>query len=279
MRKEAANVLTELYVNQKVTPCLNEMMYMVMSTAAMDDLHWEVQLAALEFWRHAIKFQLSDRGMIDGKFPSVTFSKEKRKIIVLNDREIEKILISIMNDLSANGCLTVLHKCLNEEWNTDVMELAYSVVNDLVQTLDCYRIVLVPGKPRRADRDSNPDSRIGANDVAMDLCSPLHDTDSRNAVIETIVNTNDADLVSELHNMSDGGKANLLDCHNLFATTKPVEYIDPFKFIESFKAVDYLAIIDSKKKWHNGPRNLDTLLDDILTLGEDKKLHFEECNE
>lgn len=277
VRKEAANVLTELYVNQKVTHSLSEMMYKVMSTAAVDDLHWEVQLAALQFWRHVIKFHFSNRGMIDGKFPSVTFSKEKRKIITLNDYEIEKILISIMNDLSAIGCLTVLHKCLNEEWNIDVMELAYSVVNDLVQILDCYRIAFIPDKARCADLDSNYESFIGADDMEMDLCSPLHNTDNRNEVIENIVNTSDADLVLELHYMSNVVKSNLMECDNVL--TKPLECFDPYKFIEKFKAADYLTIIDNKKKWQSGRRNLDTLLDDILTLGEDNKKHIGECNE
>lgn len=274
MRKEAVAVLTELYVNQKVTHSLREMMYKVMSTVAVHDLHWEVQLEALRFWRHAINFQFSNRGMIDGKFPSVTFSKEKRKIIMLNNREIERILMSIMNELSAIGCLTALHKCLNEEWHTDVMELAYSMINDLVQILDSYRIVFVPGMPRRADLDRSDESFIGANDIEMDLCSPLRTTDNRNEVIEKIVSTNDAELVSELHNKSN--EVTAMECDN--SLTKPVDCFDPYKFIESFKAADYLAIIDSKKKWHSGPRNLDSLLDDILTLGEDNKLHIEECN-
>lgn len=266
VRKEAANVLTELYVNQKVTHSLSEMMYKVMSTAAVDDLHWEVQLAALHFWRHAIQIHFSNQGMLDGKFPSVTFSKEKRKIITLNNREIEKILISIMNDLSEIGCLTILHKCLNEEWNTDVMELAYSVTNDLVQILDRYRIEFVPGVSRSADISTNYESFMGANDMEMDLCPPQHDTNNRNEVIKNIVNTNDVDLVLELHGMSNEVKPNLMECENLL--TKSVECLDPYKFIQSFKAVDYLAIIDSKKKWHAGPRNLDTLLDDLLILGE-----------
>lgn len=272
VRKEAANVLTELYVNQKVTHSLSEMMYKAMIAAAVDDLHWEVQLAALQFWRHAIKFQFSNRGMIDGKFPSVTFSREKRKIIMLNDREIEKIVISIMNDLSAIGCLTVLYKCLNEEWNIDVMELAYSVIKDLVQILDYYRIEFVPSETKCEDIDANYESFMEcANDVEMNLCSPLHNTDNRNEVIENIINTSDAEIVLELYNMSNEVKEkNLMECDNLF--TKPVEFIDPYKFIQSFKAADHLAIIDSKKRWHSGPRNLDTLLDDLLTLGEDNKV-------
>lgn len=272
VRKEAANVLTELYVNQKVSLSLSEMMYKAMITAAVDDLHWEVQLAALQFWRHAIKFQFSNRGMIDGKFPSVTFSKEKRKIITLDDREIEKIVISIMNDLSAIGCLTVLHKCLNEEWNIDVMELAYSVIKDLVQILDYYMVEFVPGETKCDDIDSSYKSFIeSANDVEMDVCSPLHNADNRDEVVENIINTSDVDIVLELHNMSNEVKEkNWMECDNLF--TKPVECIDPYKFIQSFKGADHLAIIDSKKRWHTSPRNLDSLLDDLLTLGEDNKV-------
>lgn len=270
VRKEALNVLTELYVNRKVTHNLSEMLYKVMSKAAVDDLHWEVQLAALQFWKHTIKLQFSNRGMIDGKFPSVTFSKEKKKIIMLNESEIEKILISIMYNLSIIGCLTVLHKCLNEEWNIKVVELAYSVTNDLVQILNCHRIALVQGETTSAGHDdSHYESFISVQDTEMDSCPPLNNTHNRSEVIETIVNTNDADLMIELYNKSEEVKENVMECDNL--VTKPIECLDPYKFIESFKATDYQAIIDGKKKWHSGPSDLDTLLDDILTLGEDNK--------
>lgn len=275
VRKEALNVLTELYVNSNVTPGLSDILYKVMCDAAVDDLHWEVQLAALQFWRHAIKLQFSNRGMIDGRFPSVTFSKEKKKIVMLNEREIEKIVVSILNTLSIIGCLAVLHKCLNEEWNVKVIELAYSVTNDLVQILNCHGIALVPGELGSGLHNTR-ETCTRVHDTDMEPCPMLNNTRNRNEVIEDIVNTNDADLMIDLHNKSDQVTADSMECDSLLTT--PTECLDPYKFIESFNATDYLAIIDTKKKWHSGTADLDTLLDDILTLGEDTKSHVQECN-
>lgn len=97
VRKEAAQVLNGAYVNQELSPRFQNTLYEVMLSAAIDDLHWEVQIAALNFWKCAIQNQLTYRGMIDRKFPPVTFSKEKRKIVILNKSEIQRQLTAIMN--------------------------------------------------------------------------------------------------------------------------------------------------------------------------------------
>lgn len=78
-----------------------------MTAAAVLDLHWEVKINALEFWRHFIKAHLTDQGMLDGHFPNVTFSKEHRKIVSLDTNEIKQRLNKALDELSKQRCLGV----------------------------------------------------------------------------------------------------------------------------------------------------------------------------
>ena len=78
-----------------------------MFNAAVNDLHWEVKVYALRFWKEVISYQLANQGMIDGAFPSVTFSKQSRKIVTLDSAEIHTRLSKVMHELGKNGCLKV----------------------------------------------------------------------------------------------------------------------------------------------------------------------------
>jgi hypothetical protein len=80
---------------------------MVMAYAALSDLHWEVKVNALVFWEKVIERQMSDQGMIDGVFPSVTFSKENRKIVLLTENEIKLRLNKVLGELARIRCLQV----------------------------------------------------------------------------------------------------------------------------------------------------------------------------
>lgn len=80
---------------------------MAMAYAAVSDLHWEVKVNALHFWEKVIEQQMSDQGMIDGIFPSVTFSKENRKIVLLTEKEIKLRLNKVLGELARIRCLQV----------------------------------------------------------------------------------------------------------------------------------------------------------------------------
>jgi hypothetical protein len=81
--------------------------FVAMARAAMCDLHWEVKVNALQFWEKVIEQQMSNQGMIDGIFPSVTFSKENRKIVTLTETEIRTRLNKVLEELSRIRCLQV----------------------------------------------------------------------------------------------------------------------------------------------------------------------------
>lgn len=82
-------------------------MTLAMIKAAVLDFHWEVKISALKFWKHVIKSHLSDQGVLDGHFPKVTFSKEHRKIVSLNETEIKRRLNKALDELMKQNCLGV----------------------------------------------------------------------------------------------------------------------------------------------------------------------------
>lgn len=80
-----------------------------MSKAAVFDLHWEVKVNALEYWRQVIESQLRNQGMMDGVFPAVIFSKEYKKIVKLDEMKIKNILYKALDELAQQHCLGVWH--------------------------------------------------------------------------------------------------------------------------------------------------------------------------
>jgi hypothetical protein len=83
-------------------------MSQAMTVAAILDLHWEVKINALKFWSHFIKSHLTDQGMLDGHFPTVTFSKEHKKIMSLDENEIKQRLTKALDELARQRCLGVM---------------------------------------------------------------------------------------------------------------------------------------------------------------------------
>ncbi|XP_011179236.1 uncharacterized protein LOC105210142 [Zeugodacus cucurbitae] len=138
VRKEALSTLTKLNSFRKITSRYKDSFYSTLVNCVVNDLHWEVKVEALKAWRSEIRNLLSDEGMIDGIFPPVTFSKEKRKIVKLNEKEINLRFSKILNELSQRGCLGAILKCLNDDCDVAVIREAKSLVKKLVDKLDEY---------------------------------------------------------------------------------------------------------------------------------------------
>ncbi|GBP68257.1 hypothetical protein EVAR_48623_1 [Eumeta japonica] len=266
VRKEAANVLTEIYVNQKVFLGFKNNLHGIMGAAALDDLHWEVQLSALQFLKKSIQSMLADCGMIDGKFPSVTFSKEKRKIVALTKEEIQKQLMKILNELARFGCLSVLNKCMNEDFNISVMEQAYNITKELVEILVRYDVATVQSENYKYPIN------IAFNgmdiDLAMDLTfSPRNNApNDRDKVIDSILSINHSELIENMYDNHVEIKTENMDEDMLVSciVTSQV-YLDPNEFLNNFRNIDYLNMITEKRLWNSDQKSLNSLLDEILS--------------
>lgn len=58
VRKEAVNVLCEMYQNTKMAAAVKQTLYEHMVSTAVTDFYWEAQIAALKFWRVVIQVRL-----------------------------------------------------------------------------------------------------------------------------------------------------------------------------------------------------------------------------
>lgn len=121
--------------------------YQIMATTVTVDLHWEVRIKALKFWEEFIWERLKYQGMIDGSFPEVTFSKEQKKIIVLNANEIRRRLNKVLNELNSNGCLEVLVKVIANDPDIEVVEAAVQITDKFAKLLQKYKMTDLRKEP------------------------------------------------------------------------------------------------------------------------------------
>ncbi|CAF4845099.1 unnamed protein product [Pieris macdunnoughi] len=262
VRKETFIVLCEIYQNIKLDYTMKTALYEQFLNASLSDFHWEVQISALKFWRVVIHSLLGDQGMLDGTFPPVTFSIESRKIVTLTDKEIQKRLHKILDELASIGCLSILIKLLHEDTEVEVMELALSIANELLEILDKYR---VPGFLRPSENDPNIEEILTAEDNDLEE----EDSDTKNLiksedVIEGIINSDDMNLLTNIYERH----MNLNNEPTEIRKRKFTKFATPYIFVVYMKSSNFKETIERKKNWKDGIRSLSSLLDDVLGIYE-----------
>lgn len=271
VRKEACNVLCEIYQNVKLTPNFKVTLYNHMVASALSDFHWEVQLCALKFWKVVIQSLLNDQGMLDGTFPPVTFSRETRKIVTLNETEIQKRLNRILEELASIGCLTILVKLLHDENEVDIMDSALTVSMELIQILDKYN---VPDnlKPNENEPRSIDDLLKQIKLDTISFCDNAEMEEPKNLakaenVIESIINADDINLLAniyERHLTLQPEEPKPCDKNQ----TKLLKFVTPYLFVSFLRSRDFKMVIEQKKNWKDGIKSLSSLLDDVLGIYE-----------
>ena len=84
--------------------------------------------------------QFRHQGMVDGTFPTVTFSKEHKKIITLTQKEIISRINRVSNELSLRGCLGVLIACVKDESN-EVVQTALPIIEQVLGYVEKYKFM------------------------------------------------------------------------------------------------------------------------------------------
>lgn len=140
IRLEASALIHCLYSHERFEKERILEIYQIMATTATIDLHWEVKIKALKFWEEIIWEHLKEQGMIDGSFPEVTFSKERKKIIVLNEDEIKRRLNKVVGELDSIGCLQVLIKAIRDDPDIEVVETAVQITDKFAKLLKKYKM-------------------------------------------------------------------------------------------------------------------------------------------
>ncbi|XP_043280572.1 uncharacterized protein [Venturia canescens] len=276
VRKEAVTLIKELYLNRKWPKVTIKAMTEVMAEAAVLDLHWEVKVNALEYWRHVIISHLTDQGMLDGSFPNMTFSKEHRKIVALDESEIKRRLNKALEELAKQSCLGVLLATLEDESDFEVSKASAAIILRLKKFLLKYKIN-EPQAPYPAAKDSATlDSVYVKESANFSEAESSKIREDSSSVIDEIVDANDASLLVSLYKNSMKMEGDDADMHK--ETLKCISRITKDEFLRSILTNDIEAYIEERKRWlKTYTCSFESILEDIITAHESTNVNSMDC--
>lgn len=248
----------------------------VMTEAAVLDLHWEVKVNALEYWRHFIKSHFTDQGMLDGSFPNVTFSKEHRKIVALDEYEIKRRLNKALEELAKQSCLGVLLATLEDESDFEVSKASARIILKLKNFLLKYKINEPEAPPPSAKDSPTIDSTyVKENQTFSNVASSTIRKNSSN-VIDEIVDANDASLLISLYKNSMKMNEENADMHK--KTLKCISKVTREHFLRSILTNDIEAYINERKRWlKTYTCSFESILEDIVTAHQSTNVNSMDC--
>ncbi|CAG9767934.1 unnamed protein product [Ceutorhynchus assimilis] len=140
--KVSLKLIRQIYENNynKITDNLVQI-YSLMSKVAIEGENMDVQEEAVKFWEFVTRQNLERQGMIDDDFPNVTFSKEQKKIIRLDEKEIRKRLFQAMDSMSKTGCFNVYRQILvNPDTPANVLATTITIITNFSKLLKRYDV-------------------------------------------------------------------------------------------------------------------------------------------
>lgn len=280
-------------------------LYSTLTHCTVNDLHWEVKINALHFWRIFIRRQFTNQGMIDGIFPTVTFSKEKKKIVTLTEKEILLRIHKILNDLSDHGLLGILLECLNDDCDLEVVKAAVYIIKKLSLCLDTYDYVRQMNSITTATETSkNYDNNQSSSSSSLSTTTLLSKMENQNNlnenssiintkssknnddneenlnsenIIESIINSNDINLLSMAYKNQMQVECSRGTCQvdeNLF---KKYSKIKPKDYIMKIKLLNVDQIVEKRSEWIMSTESLNSLLDDMLFYIKTLEVNDADC--
>lgn len=276
VRREAVILIKELYVHRKWSKDTIDIMSRAMSIAAVFDLHWEVKANALEYWKHFIKSHLTDQGVLDGSFPNVTFSKEHRKIVALNETEIKRRLNKALDELARQSCLGVLLVTLEDDSDFHVCKKSATIISKLKSFLLKYKLdEPLPVLPLPKD-SATMDTPYVKETNNVPISHPETACSNSCNVIQEIVDANDANLLASIYKNSMK-----MDVETEKMEERTLQYISRVtrqSFLQAIFNSDIDAYIKEKERWlTNYTSSFDSILDDILTMREQVDVNSMDC--
>ncbi|KAL6424479.1 hypothetical protein ACFW04_009911 [Cataglyphis niger] len=268
------NKLWEQQLSQIDLTEVIDSMLRAMSVSAVFDLHWEVKTNALMFWDHFVKSHLTDQGMLDNSFPNVTFSKEHRKIVALNETEIKRRLNKALDELARQSCLGVLLVTLKDDSDFEVCKASATIIGKLKSCLLKYKL----DEPLLPAENSATIDTAYIKETPLVLSSPS-DKESRNAshVIEEIVDSNDTNLLAAIYKSSMNMNGEVVKEEE----KKMLDYISSVTrqdFLRMIFNCDINAYIEEKNRWlKTYTSSFESILDDILTMYKQKNINSMDC--
>lgn len=292
VRKEAVILITHIYENQRVQRNQFDLIYEALAIAAVHDLFWEVKINAIEFWHCVIKRQLQDQGVIDGTFPTVTFSKENKKIVTLTQKEITLRLTKVLVKLSTFGCLGVLLASLNDHDDVLVVKKGVDVIKSLTEFLDKYSYweEVQEHFGSAAQPSTSEQSTSNVNNSKVNTASKTIENESKSTinddmsksddVIQSIVSVQDINLLSTAYE----NKLNV-DRDGTFKH-EPIEHDEHFKslcqitphtFLHKIKTTDLTELLKTRTEWLAQTESFTSLLNDMSYSLQAHEHHDADC--
>lgn len=195
IREEVATFIAIIYEQHDLPLEICLKFYDTMSYTVTEDVHPTSRKNALQFWKNVMHQQLSVEGMIDGVFPEFTFSKDSKRIVVLNQYQVKKRLIKVLHVLSETGCLSALKTALQDS-DIEVCKTVKGIVTELYDLLKKNRVQLVDLKCHNATDCRIPvcsegdflDANICSKYKGRDILSPELFLDYINEYLKPIGN-------------------------------------------------------------------------------------------
>lgn len=304
VRKEAVSLITCIYENQKVQSNQLESIYEALSVVAIHDLFWEVKVKAIEFWHCVIKRQLQYQGVIDGTFPSVTFSKENKKIVTLTQKEITLRLTKVLAKLSTFGCLGVLLSSLEDRDDLLVVKKGVGVIKSLVDFLDKYNYYdelrennlntmrslsndsatsmssPSPSKYARIDSEANATDKVNAPVKKIDDNIENIETLDSDDIIQSIVSAQDINLLSKAYENqmnvdADGASTQTNEENEEYF--KQFREVTPEIFLDTIKKTDLNDLLQTRTSWLAQTESFSSLLNDMSYSLQAHESHDADC--
>lgn len=275
VRREAVNVIKELYVHQKWSNTIVNSMLRAMSMTAVFDLHWEVKTNALIFWDHFVKSHLTDQGMLDDCFPNVTFSKEHRKIVALNETEIKRRLNKALDELAKRNCLGVLLVTLKDDSDFEVCKASAAIISKLKSCLLKYKL----DEPMPPVENTATIDTVYVRDPSPvpSSSTTAEETQKASHVIDEIVDANDANLLATIYDssMKMSGEN---EKENERKTLRYISSVTREEFLATIFNCDIDAYIEERNHWlKTYTSSFESILEDILTTYKQKEVNSMDC--
>lgn len=286
VRKEAVSLITCIYEREKVPPNQLESVYEALSISAIHDLFWEVKVMAIEFWHCVIKRQLQYQGVIDGGFPSVTFSKENKKIVTLTQKEITLRLTKVLGKLSIFGCLGVLLASLEDRDDVLVVKKGVEVIKSLTAFLDKYNYWEEKRDSALLKSQTSTDASRSASTSTAGTSNDTEDLDSRpkekraksdanstdvempnsDDIIQSIVSAQDINLLTKAYENQCNVDADATTAHETVDNEKHFRRfreITSEAFLSKIKSTNLDDLLNMRTEWIAQTESFSSLLNDM----------------
>ncbi|XP_017074716.1 uncharacterized protein LOC108110239 [Drosophila eugracilis] len=282
VRAEAIITLMKIYEHRKIHNKYKNTLFSTLNYCVIGDHHKEVKLNALNFWRREFYRQFSNQGMIDGSFPTVTFSKEQKKIVTLTEKEIQTSIAKVFGEVQQYGYFGVLLKCLREETSMEVLELLIMGVRILKEKFERYKGMMEEIEMRSPLSESDLPTFSFPHQPQQTPISnqaPINSSEA-DEVIESILNSQDAQLLekafeTQMQINEEGGTAEKRHIDEFYYK----QFAVPLRqFFEELKAIDLEQLVKQHQEWFECRENFTSLLDDILgALKRDDENMISDC--